>query len=93
MRGFYKSGDLKDASNVFGYNVAQGVVKVLQQAGNDLTRANIMKQAANLEFELPMLLPGINVKTGPDDFFPIERMQLQRFTGKTWELFGMVYGR
>ena len=93
MRGFYKSGDLKDASNVFGYNVAQGVVKVLQQAGNDLTRANIMKQAANLEFELPMLLPGINVKTGPDDFFPIEREQLIRFNGKSWDRFGKVYGR
>lgn len=93
MRGFYKSGDLKDASNVFGYNVAQGVVKVLQQAGNDLTRANIMKQAANLEFELPMLLPGINVKTGPDDFFRIEREQLIRFNGKSWDRFGKVYGR
>jgi hypothetical protein len=52
-----------------------------------------MKQAASLDMTLPMLIPGVNVKTGPDDFFPIERMQLQKFTGKTWELFGKVYGR
>ncbi len=93
MRRFYPSGDLKDASNVFGYNVAQGVVQVLKQAGNVLTRENIMKQAANLDMTLPMLLPGINVKTGPDDFFPIEREQLIRFNGKSWDRFGKVYGR
>ncbi|HPU51381.1 MAG TPA: branched-chain amino acid ABC transporter substrate-binding protein, partial [Burkholderiaceae bacterium] len=93
MRQYYKSGDLKDASNVFGYNVAQGVVQVLKQAGNTLTRENIMKQAASLDMELPMLLPGINVKTGPDDFFPIEREQLIRFNGKSWDRFGKVYGR
>ena len=93
MKKFYPSGDLKDASNVFGYNVAQGVVQVLKQAGDNLTRENIMKQAASMDFTLPMLLPGVNVKTGPDDFYPIEREQLIRFTGKSWERFGKVYGR
>ena len=93
MKKFYPGGDLKDASNVFGYNVAQGVVQVLKQAGDNLTRENIMKQAASMDFTLPMLLPGVNVKTGPDDFYPIEREQLIRFTGKSWERFGKVYGR
>jgi branched-chain amino acid transport system substrate-binding protein len=93
MKKYYPGGDLKDASNVFGYNVAQGVVQVLKQAGDNLTRENIMKQAASMDFTLPMLLPGVNVKTGPDDFYPIEREQLIRFTGKSWERFGKVYGR
>ena len=66
---------------------------MLQQAGDNLTRENIMKQAANMDLTLPMLLPGVNIKTAPDDFFPIEREQLARFNGKSWELFGKVYGR
>jgi branched-chain amino acid transport system substrate-binding protein len=66
---------------------------VLKQAGDNLTRDNIMKQAASLDMNLPMLLPGVNVKTSADDFYPIEREQLQRFDGKTWVLFGKVYGR
>ena len=79
--------------NVYGYTVAQGLVQVLKQAGDNLTRENIMKQAASLDMTLPMLLPGVNVKTGPDDFYPIEREQLAKFDGKTWVLFGKVYGR
>jgi branched-chain amino acid transport system substrate-binding protein len=86
-------GDLKDLNHVFGYTMAQGVVQVLKQAGNELTRANIMKQAANIDMNLPMLLPGVNVKTGPDDFYPIERGQLARWNGKTWVLEGKVFGR
>jgi len=66
-------------------------VQVLKQCGDNLTRENVMKQAANLTMELPMLLPGVNVKTGPNDFYPIEREQLARFDGKTWVLFGKVY--
>jgi len=85
--------DLKDLNHVFGYTMAQGVVQVLKQAGNELTRANIMKQAANIDMNLPMLLPGVNVKTGPDDFYPIERGQLARWNGKTWVLEGKVFGR
>ena len=85
--------DLKDLNHVFGYTMAQGVVQVLKQAGNELTRANIMKQAASLDMNLPMLLPGVNVKTGADDFYPIERGQLARWNGKTWVLEGKVFGR
>jgi branched-chain amino acid transport system substrate-binding protein len=92
MKKYYPAGDLKDSFNVYGYSVAQSLVQVLKQCGDNLTHDNVMKQAASLNMELPMLLPGINVKTGPDDFYPIERVQLQRFDGKTWVLFGKVYG-
>ena len=91
MHRYYPSGDLKDASNVYGYAVAMTVVQVLKQCGDNLTRENVMKQAANLNMTLPTSLPGINVKTGPNDFYPIEREQLARFDGKTWKLFGKVY--
>ena len=93
MKKYHPNGDLNDNFNVYGYTVAQTLVKVLEQAGDELTRANVMKQAASLDMTLPMLLPGVTVKTGPDDFFPIEREQLGQFNGKTWELFGKVYGR
>lgn len=93
MQKHMPGGDLKDLNYVFGYTMAQGVVQVLKQAGNELTRANIMKQAASLDMNLPMLLPGVNVKTGADDFYPIERGQLARWNGKTWVLEGKVFGR
>ncbi len=93
MKAYYPAGNLADAFNVFGYTVAQTMVQVLKQAGDNLTRENIMKQAASLDLTLPMLLPGVNIKTGPDDFYPVEREQLARFDGKTWQRFGTVYGR
>ncbi len=92
MKKYYPSGDLKDVYNVYGYTVAQTMVQVFKQAGDNLTRDNIMKQAASLDLTLPMLLPGVNIKTSADDFYPIEREQLARFNGKTWELFGKIYG-
>ena len=93
MQKYHPQGDLKDNFNVYGYTVAQTMVQVLRQAGDNLTRDNIMKQAASLDITLPMLLPGVNIKTGPDDFYPIEREQMLRFNGKSWEGFGKVYGR
>jgi ABC-type branched-subunit amino acid transport system substrate-binding protein len=93
MQKYFPGGDLKDNLNVFGYTVAQTLEQVLKQAGDNLTRENIMRQAASLDMTLPMLLPGVNIKTGPDDFFPIEREQLARWDGKTWVLFGKVIGR
>ena len=93
MQKYHPKGDLKDNFNVYGYTVAQLMVQVLKQAGDNLTRENVMKQAASLDLTLPMLLPGVNIKTGPDDFYPIEREQLMKFDGKTWQLFGKVYGR
>jgi ABC-type branched-subunit amino acid transport system substrate-binding protein len=93
MQKYNPQGDLKDNFNVYGYTVAQTLVQVLKQAGDNLTRENVMKQAASLDLNLPMLLPGVNIKTGPDDFYPIEREQLARWDGKTWVLFGKVLGR
>ena len=93
MKKYHPNGSLTDNFNVYGYTVAQAMVQVLKQAGDNLTHDNVMKQAASLDMTLPMLLPGVNVKTGPDDFYPIEREQLGRFDGKTWVLFGKIYGR
>jgi branched-chain amino acid transport system substrate-binding protein len=94
MEKYYPAGNLIDGSNLTGYNGAMTLVQVLKQCGDNLTRANIMKQAASLNIEsLPMLLPGVNIKTAADDFFPIEREQLVKFDGKKWVRFGKVYGR
>ena len=68
------------------------MTQVLKQCGNDLSRENIMKQAANLkDFELPLLLPGIKVNTSPTDFAPIEQEQLAKFDGERWVLFGEIF--
>jgi branched-chain amino acid transport system substrate-binding protein len=92
MKKYYPDGNTDDASNVFGYTVAQGLVQVLKQCGNDLSRENVMKQAANIkDLSLPMLLPGIKVNTSPTDFYPIEQEQLAKFDGERWVLFGEVY--
>jgi len=93
MQKYFPGGDLKDANNVFAYAVSQTLVEVLKKCGDNLTRENIMRQAASLDHTSPMLLPGVNVKTGSDDFFPIERQQLQRWDGKNWVRFGKIYGR
>jgi branched-chain amino acid transport system substrate-binding protein len=93
MKKYYPDGNIADSSNCYGYSVAMTLAQVLKQCGNDLSRENVMKQAASLkDMELPMLLPGIKVATGPSDFAPIEQMQLERFDGKTWVLFGDVLG-
>jgi branched-chain amino acid transport system substrate-binding protein len=88
----YDSGaDVGNFFNVYGYTVAQTLVQVLKQCGDDLTRESVMKQAANLkQLVLPMLLPGMKISTSPSDFAPIKQMQLMKFNGKNWELFGPV---
>ena len=93
MKKYQPTANIADNLNVYGYTIAQLMVHTLEKAGDDLTRANVMKQAASLDLTLPMLLPGVNVKTSADDFYPVEREQMQRFDGKTWALFGKVYGR
>jgi len=93
MKKYHPTGALTDNFNVYGYTVAQTLVQVLKQAGDNLTHDNIMKQAASLDMTLPMLLPGVNIKTSADDFYPIEREQLIKFNGKSWESFGKIYGR
>jgi branched-chain amino acid transport system substrate-binding protein len=89
MGRHYRDGDPKDASNLYAYITAQLMVQILKQCGNDLTRENVMRQAANLKnVKLPLLLPGMSVNTSPTDFFPIEQGQLARFTGQLWQGFG-----
>ena len=91
MAAHHKDGNPKDNFNAYGYLVAQTLVQVLKQAGDNLTRENVMKEAANLkDLELPLLLPGMKINTSPDDFAPIEEMQLEKFNGESWELFGTV---
>jgi branched-chain amino acid transport system substrate-binding protein len=93
MGKHYRDGNVDDASNIYGYITAQTMVQVLKQCGNDLSRANIMKQSQNLKnFKQSLLLPGITMNTGPNDHAPIEQAQLSRFNGKQWVLFGEVIG-
>jgi len=91
MKKYYPEGNLNDASNVYGYTAARTLEQVLKQAGDNLTRANIMKQAASLKnLALDTLLPGIKINTSASDFAPIESVQLARFNGAQYELFGKV---
>ncbi len=87
----FPEGDKLDAGTVVAYGVAQTLVQVLKQCGDNLTRENIMKQAASLkDFRTEVLLPGIKINTGPADFAPISSLQLMKFKGDKWELFGDV---
>ena len=94
MKKYYPEGSLTDASNLYGYAVAQTLVQTLKQCGDNLTRENVMRQAANLkDLELDVALPGIKINTSPTDFAPIESEQLIRFDGKQWVRFGEVIGK
>jgi ABC-type branched-subunit amino acid transport system substrate-binding protein len=87
----FPEGDKLDGGTVVGYGVAQTLVQVLKQCGDNLTRENVMKQAASLkDFRTEVLLPGIKINTGPDDFAPLSSLQLMKFKGEKWELFGDV---
>jgi ABC-type branched-subunit amino acid transport system substrate-binding protein len=84
-------GDKSNANNAYAYVESQALMRVLKQCGDNLTRENVMTQAASLkDFTSDMLLPGITVNTSADDYFPIEQMQLMRFNGESWELFGPI---
>jgi branched-chain amino acid transport system substrate-binding protein len=89
---YMTSHDLIDANAVYGFGLGATMMQVLKQCGNDLSRANVMKQAANLkDLELPMLLPGIKINTSPDNFSPIRQEALASFNGESWEQFGELY--
>jgi branched-chain amino acid transport system substrate-binding protein len=89
MDKFYPDGDKTDAGNVVGPSLAASLVQVLKQCGDELTRENVMKQAASLhDFTVPMLLPGIKINTSPTDFAPIKQVQMGKFDGQRWNLFG-----
>jgi len=91
MKKYNPNGNLADSFNVYAYAVTATMHEVLKRCGNDMTRTNVMRQAANLrDLAVPMLLPGVKINTSPTDFYPIQSVRLQRFTGETWELFGDV---
>ncbi|HEU5178364.1 MAG TPA: ABC transporter substrate-binding protein [Burkholderiales bacterium] len=93
MKKYYPDGSLIDNLNVYGYSVGQTIAQVLRQCGDNLTRENVMRQAANMKrYRVETLLPGVVIDTGADDFAPIESVQLQRFNGKEWVRFGEVMG-
>jgi branched-chain amino acid transport system substrate-binding protein len=88
---YYPEANRADGSVMYGYIVAQGLVHVLKVCGDNLTRENVMKQAANIrELELGGLLPGVKVNTSATDFAPIAQLQLMKFKGETWERFGEI---
>jgi branched-chain amino acid transport system substrate-binding protein len=88
---YMPGADKTDGSIVYGYGVAQTLAKVLEMCGDDLTRANVMKQAASLkDFTPDTLLPGVKINTSATDFAPIAQLQMQRFKGQKWELFGEI---
>jgi branched-chain amino acid transport system substrate-binding protein len=85
MKKYNSQANLRDQNNVAGYERAEALVEVLRRCGDNLTRANVMKQAANLDIEIGMLRPGIRVKTSPDDYQPIRQLFLVRFDGRAWQ--------
>jgi len=88
---YYPDGNKLDGSLVYGYAIAQTMVKVLEMCGDDLTRANVMRQAANMkDFKPDTLLPGIAINTSPTNFAPISQLQMMRFKGEKWDLFGDI---
>jgi branched-chain amino acid transport system substrate-binding protein len=91
MKKSNPGASLQDASNVFAYSVSFLMHETLKKCGDNLTRENVMKQAASHQkLKVPLLLPGITVNTSPTDYYPIQAVQLSRFKGETWELFGDV---
>jgi len=91
LQKYYPEANKLDGSVVYGYGVAQTMVKVIEMCGDNLTRENVMKQAASLkDFAPDTLLPGIKINTSATDFAPIEQLQMQRFKGEKWELFGDI---
>lgn len=92
MARYFPEGDTLDGMAVAGYGLAQTMVRVLELCGDDLTRENVMKQASSLNgFRTEVLLPGITMNTSPSDFAPLSSLQLMRFRGERWELFGEVF--
>jgi len=93
MKKYYPEGNLTDNFNVYGYAVAQTLVQVLKRCGDNLTRENVMKQAASINgLEINALLPGVKINTSSSDYAPIEAVQLQRFDGQRWVRFGELMG-
>ena len=91
MKKYYPAGNITDASNTYGYGVAYLMVAVLKACGDNLTRENVMNEAAKIHIQGgPLSLPGITISTSATDYAPIKQMQMMKFDGNTWNLFGEV---
>jgi branched-chain amino acid transport system substrate-binding protein len=91
MAKYYPEGDVKDIGNITGFGLTHTMSIVLKNCGGDVSRENLLKQATSLhDVENPILLPGIRINTSPTNYRPIRQLQLMRWTGKTWDLFGDV---
>ena len=91
MTKYMPNADIKDWNHTYGYAVTYSLVHILKAAGDNLTRENIMKQAASLQGkEVPLALDGIKLNTSPTDFYPLQSLQLSTFKGEKWELFGDI---
>ncbi len=92
MQKYQPQGDIRDINNVYGYCAAQTLIPVLTQCGEDLSRENIMKQAANIDIQLPMFHTGVRFATSARDYYGIKKLRMQRFDGKGWAPFGEPVG-
>jgi branched-chain amino acid transport system substrate-binding protein len=90
MTKYYPEADRSESGPLTAYNTSSALVEVLKRCGDNLTRANVMKVVANMDFEINTYIPGIRIKTSPTDFYPIEQVQMMKFTGEKWELFGPI---
>jgi len=91
MKQYYPTGDVSDTANAYAYSIAQTVAHVLGRCGDELTRENVLAQATAIrDLDLPMLPPGIGIRTGPTDYFPIKQLQMMRFDGRRWVRFGDI---
>lgn len=88
MDKYLPGANRADSLNMYGYVVAQVAVQVLKQCGDNLTRENVVKQAASLDMQPAGLLGGVKIRTSATDFAPLEQLQMMKFSGKHWELFG-----
>jgi ABC-type branched-subunit amino acid transport system substrate-binding protein len=91
MNAYYPEGDRKSIFTTFGYSAAELLVQVLRQCGDDVSRENVMRQAANLKnFGLDLLLPGLAINTSPSDYRVVKEFRMMRFNGERWEPFGPI---
>ncbi len=90
MAKYYPEADKSESGPLTAFNTSTALVEVLKRCGDNLTRENVMKIVANMDFEINTYIPGIHIKTSPTDFYPIEQVQMMRFTGEKWELFGPI---
>jgi len=90
MAKYYPEADRSESGPLTAYNTSTALVEVLKRCGDNLTRENVMKVVANMDFEINTYIPGIRIKTSPTDFYPIEQVQMMKFSGEKWELFGPI---